>query len=268
LRAKQEDGVRLILFLVGTALLLTLVVELVYLIGDIGRMNVVFKLYNQAWVLFALSAGFCMISMVKSSIKWRTATQLIWQLLFFGLLVGATLFPLLGTMDKIHDRMDPDAPITLDGMTFMASSTYYDMGMLMDLSEDYWAIRWMQDNVQGSPVVLEGQAYEYKWGNRFTIYTGLPGVVGWNWHQRQQRAILMSNVVQERVDQVGQFYLTEDRSFVESFLDNYNVSYIVCGQLERAFYPGVGLEKFEMYEGIFWDEVFRYGSTVIYEVRR
>ena len=95
-----------------------------------------------------------------------------------------------------------------------------------------------------------------------------PGVVGWNYHQRQQRAILRSNVVQERVDQVGQFYLTEDRNFVQDFLAKYEVSYIVFGQLERLFYPGAGLEKFEQWNGIIWDEVFRYGSTVIYQVRR
>ena len=68
-------------------------------------------------------------------------------------------------------------------MTYMNYATYYDMGVVMDLSEDYRAIQWMQDNVIGSPVILEGQAYEYRWGNRFTIYTGLPGVVGWNWHK-------------------------------------------------------------------------------------
>ena len=53
--------------MIGTALTLTLVVELVYLIGDIGRMNVVFKLYNQAWVLFALCAGFCMVSLLEDT---------------------------------------------------------------------------------------------------------------------------------------------------------------------------------------------------------
>ena len=137
---------------------------------------------------------------------------------------------------------------TLDGMTYMNYATYYDMGVVMDLSEDYRAIQWMQDNVIGSPVILEGQAYEYRWGNRFTIYTGLPGVVGWNWHQRQQRAILRNNVVQERVDQVGQFYMTEDISYVETFLEQYDVSYIVFGQLEKAFYPGTGLDKFESSE--------------------
>ncbi|MCJ7694776.1 MAG: DUF2298 domain-containing protein [Anaerolineaceae bacterium] len=266
-RAKQPDGKRLILFLIGTALTLTLVVELVYLIGDIGRMNVVFKLYNQAWVLFALSAGFCVVSLIESLPRWNVWKQFLWQLIFFSLIISTALFPLLGATDKIADRMAEGVPNTLDGMAYMEYATYYDMGVVMDLSEDYWAIRWMQDNIEGSPVILEGQAYEYRWGNRYTIYTGLPGVVGWNWHQRQQRAILRSNVVQERVDQVGQFYISEDRTFVESYIKQYDVSYIVFGQLERAFYPGQGLDKFEAMDGILWDEVYRYASTVIYKVK-
>jgi uncharacterized membrane protein len=77
---------------------------------------------------------------------------------------------------------------------------------------------------------------------------------------------LQSNVVQERVDAVGTFYLTEDRAYVEDFLAEYDVQYIVYGQLEQVFFPGDGLEKFEMYAGDLWQEVFRIGSTVIYEV--
>ena len=39
------------LFLVGTGLTLTLMVELIVLVGDIGRMNTVFKFYLQVWTL-------------------------------------------------------------------------------------------------------------------------------------------------------------------------------------------------------------------------
>ncbi len=72
--------------------------------------------------------------------------------------------------------------------------------------------------------------------------------------------------MQERVDAVNLFYQTEDRAGTEAFLDEFNVTYIVVGQLEQAFYPGEGLTKFELYDGVLWQEVFRTGSTVIYQV--
>ena len=266
LRPGQSEGRRFILFMIGTALTLTLAAEMVYLPGDIGRMNTVFKLYLQAWIMFALSAGVCVVWVIQSLRYWQPSLDFVWRAVCFILVTSAALFPVLGTADKIDDRMAIDAPHTLDGMAYMEYASYYDMGLAMDLEEDYQAIRWLQDNVSGSPVILEGQAYEYRWGNRMTIYTGLPGVVGWNWHQRQQRAILQSNGVQERVDAVGTFYLTEDRAYVEDFLAEYDVQYIIYGQLEQVFFPGAGLEKFEMYDGDLWQEVFRTGSTVIYEV--
>jgi uncharacterized membrane protein len=175
---------------------------------------------------------------------------------------------MMGTADKIRDRMVPGAPQGLDGMAFMAYATYYDMGTEMRLVDDYFAIQWMQDHIQGSPVIVEGQAYEYRWGNRYTIYTGLPGVVGWNWHQRQQRAVLRNNVVQERVNRVDTFFTTEDVAYTVEFLQAYDVAYIVVGQLEHAFYPGHGLEKFQIYDGQLWDAVYRVGSTTIYQVRQ
>jgi len=140
------------------------------------------------------------------------------------------------------------------------------MGVNMPLIEDYAGILWMQENIEGSPVILEGQAYEYRWGNRYTIYTGLPGVVGWNWHQRQQRAVLRSPVVEARVAAVNNFYNTTDLNYARAFLEEYDIAYIVLGELERAFYPGVGLDKFQENEGLLWNEVFRYDDTVIYQV--
>jgi uncharacterized membrane protein len=265
-RPGRSDGRRFVLFLIGTATFLTLIVEIIYLPGDIGRMNTVFKFYLQAWIMFAVTAGVCLSWVIQSLRYWRRGLSLVWQVVCFILVFSAALFPVLGTTDKINDRMATDAPHTLDGMAYMSYATYYDMGAEMLLDEDYHAIQWLQDNVEGSPVILEGQAYEYRWGNRYTIYTGLPGVVGWNWHQRQQRAILQSNIVQERVDAVGTFYFTEDKAYVEDFLAEYDVQYIIYGQLERIFFPGEGLNKFELYDGELWQEVYRYGSTVIYEV--
>jgi uncharacterized membrane protein len=80
----------------------------------------------------------------------------------------------------------------------------------MDLNQDYDAIRWIQANVSGTPVIIEGYVSEYKWGSRYTIYTGLPGVIGWNWHQRQQRAINPDDWVYERIDAVNEFYSTSE----------------------------------------------------------
>jgi len=267
LKPDQSDAKRLAFFMIATALLETLVVELVYLVGDIGRMNVVFKLYMQAWILLTLALGTGLVALWNDQHQWTLRTQLIFQIPLILLIAGTSLFPLMGTTDKIHDRIDVNAPHTLDGMQYMRTSSYFDMGETMPLAEDYDAIHWMQDNIQGSPVIVEGQAYEYRWGTRYTIYTGLPGVVGWNYHQRQQRAILQSTEVQDRVDAVDKFYMTDDLDYVRSFLKKYEVSYIVVGRLEQVFYPGGGLDKFTAQEGILWDEVYRTGETTIYQVR-
>jgi uncharacterized membrane protein len=174
------------LFLIGTGLALTIAVELIALVGDIGRMNTIFKLYLQAWTMLSVSAAAALGWTLPGVLVWRERWRVLWQAGLTLLLAGAFFFTLSATMDKIRDRMNMDAPHTLDSMKYMETSTYWD-STDMDLGQDYRAIRWMQDNVQGSPVIIEGNCPEYRWCTRFTIYTGLPGVVGWNWHQRHHR---------------------------------------------------------------------------------
>lgn len=265
LRPDMPDAKRMVLFWVGTALLVTLVVEVVVVRGDVGRMNTVFKFYLQAWVLFAVSAAAALGWLLPEIPKWLPNWRSAWQTVGVMLLAGAAMFTILGTMDKVRDRINPGAPHTLDSMTYMASSQYWD-AETMDLSQDYNAIRWMQQNVKGSPVIVEGNTVEYRWGSRFTIYTGLPGVVGWNWHQRQQRALTPPNWVTDRVDAIATFYNTTEVETAQTFLEKYNVRYIVVGQLEYIYYPGQGLEKFYAYNGTLWREVFRDRQTAIYEV--
>jgi len=266
LRPGFSDSKRMVLFFIGTGLVLTLMVEIIVVTGDIGRMNTVFKFYLQTWTLFAVSSGAALGWLIQGLPKWSIQWRTIWQI-FLGFIVSvAALYPLLGSIAKIGDRMESSAPYTLDGMTYMQYATYHDEGVAMDLSQDYNGIRWLQDNLEGSPVIVEANSVEYHWGTRYTIYTGLPGVVGWNWHQRQQRTSTPHDWVFERVESVHEFYQTEDLEWAQDFLQRYDVSYIILGQLEQAKYPGPGLEKFSDQDGLLWQEVFRDRDTVIYEV--
>ncbi|HET9910419.1 MAG TPA: DUF2298 domain-containing protein [Anaerolineales bacterium] len=265
LRPDLPDAKRFVLFLIGTALLITVVVEVVVVSGDIGRQNTIFKFYMQAWLMLAVAAGAAFTWTLFAFFKWLPGWRIFWQTAMILLISGALLFTVSGTLGKIRDRWIVEAPRTLDAMTFMKYAHYDDFGQRLDLSEDYRAIRWMQDHVQGSPVIVEGNCSEYRWCTRFTIYTGLPGVVGWNWHQRQQR-VYTAAWVEERVADVGNFYTSTNVQIAREFLEEYDVRYIIVGQLERAAYAPESLAKFEQFKGQYWREVYRDGNTVIYEV--
>jgi YYY domain-containing protein len=284
------DAKRLVLFLVGTGLLITLVVEIVVVQGDIGRMNTVFKFYLQVWALFALSAAAALGWLLEPVRRWLPRWRVSWQIAFGFLVFSAALFTLYGTMAKIKDRWVPTAPHTLDGMAYMSYATYFEnypgvtentpvaeRGIKMDLSQDYRAIRWMQENIQGSPVIVEANSPNlYRWYSRFTIYTGLPGVLGWQWHEQQQRVfnpdqqqqwgVNPYDWVTARLNDIDQFYNTVDTDQTRQFLNLYNVRYIIVGQLEEAAYPGPGLDKFPAFNGILWNQVYHDENTTIYEV--
>lgn len=268
LRPGQPLPKQIVLFLTGAGLLLTLVVEVIVLVGDIGRMNTVFKFYLQVWTLFSVSAAAALGWLSESlpqraSPAWRRLLQVGLSLL----VSGATLFTITATMAKISDRMAEQAPHTLDGMAFMPYAVYTDEWGPMALDQDYQAIRWLQENVKGSPVIVEANLRNlYRWGSRMTIYTGLPGVVGWEWHQQQQRAVVPGSWVSNRIAEVDAFYLTTDLQEAANFLRKYQVRYIIVGQQERGHYAGPGLEKFADLNGFLWQEVYRDRDTVIYAV--
>jgi len=265
LRPNLPEPKRFVLFLIGTALLITIVVEVVVVSGDIGRQNTIFKFYMQAWILLAVSAAAAFAWTLPALFRWLPGWRTLWQVAMVFLIAGAALFTITGTTGKIRDRWIVEAPRVLDSMTFMKYAHYDDFGQRLDLSEDYRAIRWLQDNVQGSPVIVEANCSEYRWCTRMTIYTGLPGVVGWNWHQRQQR-VFTSTWVEARVAEVGNFYNAVDEEVTGEFLEKYDVRYIIVGQLERAAYSPEGIAKFERLNGRYWQEVYHDGNTAIYEV--
>jgi YYY domain-containing protein len=256
---------RLLWLMVGQAMAIGLGVEVLVLKGDVGRMNTVFKFYLQAWMLLCVAAGVALawvhehtrryISSGKRQVvdllrlpTWRN----LWWIGMGALILGGALFLPYGVRARAVDRMASQTGLTLDGMAFMEHAVVFDgapgrESQEIPLDGDYAAIRWMQDNVEGSPVILEGLGHrEYLWANRVSVYTGLPAVVGWRWHQVQQRlGVLPAATVDWRRNDVDECYSTADGARAREILARYGVGYVYVGAYERAYYDPIGLDKFE-----------------------
>ena len=269
-RLPAERRAVLMLFTLG--LVLTLAVELVVLSGDISRMNTVFKFYIQVWLIFSAIGGAALVWSWESVRLWRPALRQAWLILLSALIIAAALYPPTAASAKIRDRFHADQPSAgLDGMAYMLTATHYDQDQALELEYDYHVIRWLQDNVAGSPVIMEANTYPkiYGWGNRISIYTGLPSIVGWEWHTRQHRAGFPDahDEVRRRAVEVITFYNTPDIEQAVSILRAYDVKYVIVGPLEKAYYSSVGIEKFDLMEGQeILREVYCNEGAVIYEV--
>jgi uncharacterized membrane protein len=136
----------------------------IVLVGDIGRMNTVFKLYLQTWTFFALSAGASLGWLLPEiTKKWTPNWRSAWQSVAIVLFSGAALFTVTGTFDKVRDRTTSEAPPGLDGMAFMATGHHWDADD-MELGQDYKGILWMRENIEGSlwdEVFREGETVIY-----------------------------------------------------------------------------------------------------------
>ena len=254
-------------YLVLLGLAMTLGVELIVLEGDIGRMNTIFKFYVQVWLIWGVTAAAALAWMVPRLWRWQQG-RVLWLAVLAVLLFLAALYPPLAIWAKVNDRFDTGLGPGLDGLAYMQTANYWDPADAQyDLKWDLEAIQWLQDNVAGSPTIMEGHAPEYRWGARYSINTGLPAIIGWNWHQRQQRAGTNDREVWDRVGDVARFYDTTSAEAAGQILDRYNVSYVIHGPLERANYDTRGQEKFDqMVADGSLQPVFTNGKVTIYRV--
>ncbi|MEP7294253.1 MAG: DUF2298 domain-containing protein, partial [Chloroflexota bacterium] len=280
-RSGQSRAMQFVLLLVGLALGLTLGVEFVVLAGDIGRQNTVFKFYIQAWLLLSVAGGAAFAWLIGSINRWKGGIRGTWMFALVLLVGVASLFPIMATRGKAAYRFDAGcAPLSLDGMDFMKCATQYEGSNQIraidpelagfTLSEDYDMIRWLQENIVGTPTVMEGlsEDTQYHWNGRISIYTGLPSVIGWNWHQRQQRSLTpLGRIVESRNANVNAFYQTTSIGTAWEMIQFYRVDYVVVGKLERAYYLPEGLAKFQqMVDSGLLEPVFTEGASTIYRV--
>ena len=254
------------LVLLGMALALSIGVEFVRLEDDIGRMNTLFKYYLEVWVLLSLVAAYMLWRLGDiwlSRRRWGWPAG-IWTAVLLVLIGSSLIYTALGSRARVDDRFNPGS-LTLDGTAFMDQAVHWEEEQPLALKWDLEAIQWLQDNVAGSPVVLEAHNDQYRWSGRISSYTGLPTVLGWPWHQIQQR-MPYRYAVESRRREIGELYNTTDLSRTESLLREYEIKFIVVGELERAYYSPAGLKKFSELaaEGLI-RPVFRNDGVVLYQ---
>ncbi|MAU09249.1 MAG: hypothetical protein CL607_05465 [Anaerolineaceae bacterium] len=162
--------------------------------------------------------------------------------------------PAMGDTITIIPPSDLNEPATtLDGIAYMQYAAHHPLNseaaVLINMDHDYNIIRWLQENVVGTPVIIEGRnpASEYTWTGRIAINTGLPSVLGWNFHQRQQRTFdPLPTMVQLREGNINYFYDTADIAGAVRILRTYDVRYIILSTYERIWSTSAGLAKFDI----------------------
>jgi YYY domain-containing protein len=281
--------------------------------GEHYRMNSVFKFYMAVWVLLALaSAGFVSIFLRRAA-AWSRAsvavpeaevvpaaerhlvdplrddprTRLLNGWASVGLLVStlaiiaSLAFPVFSTRVRLDQQFaQAGRSTTLNALDWMSYGEMQGSGNSVGVvnfgfAEDRDVIDWFNANVAGTPVIAEANIGIYRCaGNRISIHTGLPDVVGWTWHETQQRGQVD---LLERDAALELLYTSVDPQEKVAILDRYGVEYVVIGQLER-YYPqdtctglidnSEGIAAFEPLVGSRLEVAFQSGETVVYRVIR
>ncbi len=243
-RASRSDVAAL--GMLAVALAIGIGVDFVRVEGDIARMNTLFKYYLVAWLLFGVAGAY---GFWRGWAAWRIRRNVYSKLVRYAFVtitalvsVGVMVYPALATPVRIQDRFH-STPLTLDGSAWMPDAVHWERDEPIEMRWDADAIRWLQDNAAGSPVILEAHGDQYRWNGRVSVYTGLPTVIGWPWHQTQQRNDW--DLIRERAGDVSTIYNTQSKNAALDLIDQYRVRYIVVGDLERIYYLPHGIEKFD-----------------------
>lgn len=263
LRSRTDVGFETVLLLGGLGL--ALIVEFVYVVEPqqqgtgMERLNTVFKVYSQLWVLWSPAAGVIAARLVADRAphsvrtlrsigadQWRSIGTVIVAIAIVstGLYAGLAIPTHLGS-----DPIGSDGA-TLDGEAYLDAR----------YSEEAAAIAWIDDR-EGQPTIVTAAPGGYQWvpgdgegASAPASLTGVPTVLGW-FHEAQYRG---SGPYEERLDDVTTIYEGE-RVHQSALLDRYDVEYVYVGPAERASYE-LSVDEHPRLTPAFED-----GDVVVYE---
>jgi uncharacterized membrane protein len=239
---------------------LAVVPDLVTVVNDIGRQNTVFKFWFTAWALLGLGAAVLAVDLVRSARHRR--------LVLAGLAVAAlatlTFWP-AATPERLAARFAA-RPLTVDGRAWLDDGPLeVEAGGMppVDVTADEPLVAWLRAHGRGGETIVEAVGPSYSWMGRMSVATGLPTVVGWEFHEQQQRRDYAA-AVQARTAAVTGLYRDGDPEAALRVLAAYQPDYVVVGTVERAVGDDAALVGLADLPGL--SVAFRRAGGTIYRV--
>ncbi|HYK84309.1 MAG TPA: DUF2298 domain-containing protein [Ktedonobacteraceae bacterium] len=278
LRGLHDRPQSFTLLLGGIAFGLVAITELFFLkdvfADSVPRMNTVFKFYFQAWALLAITSGaglyFILDSFRPTGIIERSqrlmqrGVESLWGLGLILLLLASAVYPLGGAYTRTNYYTHRSN--SLDGFAYMQNCNIPNCDY--DTSGDYYAIKWLNSNVSGNPVIVEAVGDDYSSYARISAFTGLPTPMGWVGHEYQWRVNWLNNGLNavdfnSRKTDVDTIYTDPHPDVVLNLLARYHVQYVYVGLLEQMKYPSADLHRFASFMNV----VYSAHGVTIYEVK-
>jgi len=248
----QPNG--FVLLLIFTGLMLVLVPEFFFLLDMFGwRMNTIFKFYFSAWLIWGIAAAFCIVNL-SQELKglWNGVMRVVVSLVVLMSLV----YPLLSLLDKTNNFRP--SRWTLDSTAYFAHEN----------PDEKAAIEWLKQapfGVIAEAVPVTGGSYTGS--ARMSTQSGMPTVLGWVGHENQWRG--GNQLSGTRQSDLERLYCSRDWDEIKMILDQYQVRYVIVGNLERSTYkPNNGLCPSGLAEAKFelnLTPVFSLNNITIYE---
>ncbi len=249
LTKEKNENRAFVYILIITGVLISLFVELFYIQDALGssahaliRLNTVFKMYLQNWILWGVAAG-AIVFYFRDSLSQKK----IWGVMAAMLIIMVSVYPVFATIGKSKES----AP-TLDGEAYFKKQH----------PQEYAAVQWFR-NISGQPVVLQAPGELYQWNTYITAFTGLPTVLGWAGHELNWRFPARKEIDSRWAD-VNTMYSSSNAIEVDRLLKKYNVSYIYFGEAETKKYRSP--KMFDSHPERF-EKAFEYGDVVVYHVK-
>ena len=244
------------LVLLATGFFLLAGVEMFYVSDSFGgglrRMNTVFKVYYQAWLLLGLAASYGIYYWVSRPVgfprgarftdgRWaKAAGHYLWMVLVALLVLASLYYPAGAVLDRTG-LLRPGYSVadnTLDGLAFLQR----------DRPGEHQAILWLRDAAPHGRIV-EAVGDDYSEYGRVSSSSGLPTILGWPGHELQWRG--GNDLFHDRADEVADIYQSNNGRVVQDLLDKHRVKYIYLGHREVETYGGEHLNRFEFLESVF-----------------